>query len=180
ALDFHVGTFATPLPKPKVFSHADPYPNFSIWGWNVISNRRRPGIALLQNVSPLGFRSVVREWLPGGAPIPEVKLTITSPKLFVPGTSHTVTYIHLSDRKVRRAMQRTDAQGRLTFDLEGGEYEVGIGSADVLALSNYEIVDAPWASAGKPVKLRLIFWNKGAARSATTPIKWESPTLGVQ
>jgi hypothetical protein len=180
ALDFHLGTFATPLPKPKLFAHADPYPNFSIWGWGVISNRRRPGVTLLENVSPRGFRSVVREWLPGGAPIPDVKVTITSPRLFEPRTSHTVTYVRLSDRKMRRVLQHADQQGRLTFELDGAEHEVGIGAADVLALSGYEVVDAAWATAGTPVKLRLTFWNKGAARSVTTPIKWESPTPGVR
>lgn len=30
ALDFHLAAFADPLPKPKTFSHADPYPNFTI------------------------------------------------------------------------------------------------------------------------------------------------------
>jgi hypothetical protein len=172
--------FANPLPKPKVFAHADPYPNFSIWSWQVISNRRSPGVTQLENVSSRGFHSVVREWLPGGVVISDVKLTVTSPALYVPRTSHTVTYVHLADRKTRRALQRADAQGRLTFELDSGDYEVGIGTEAVLALAGYEVVDAPWATAGAPVKLRLLFWNKGAARSATTSLKWESPTTGVK
>src|SRR5207245_142745 len=135
ALDFHVAVFASPPLKPRIFTHADPYPNFALWGWGVVSNRRQPGVTLLENVGPRGFRSVVREWLPGGASIPGVKLTVTSPGLFQPGTSHTVTYIRLSDGKTRRAMQRTDGQGRMTFELDGSEYEVGIGAEALLALS---------------------------------------------
>ncbi|HXA50898.1 MAG TPA: alpha/beta hydrolase-fold protein, partial [Candidatus Acidoferrum sp.] len=180
ALAFHMDAFASPLPRPKVFAHADPYPNFSIWSWEVISNRRRPGVTQLENVSSHGFHSVVREWLPDGAIIPDLKLTVTSPALYVPRTSHTVTYVRLADRKTRRALQRADAQGRMTFELDGGEWEVGVGSEAVLALAGYEVADAAWATAGVPVKLRLLFWNKGAARSITTSLKWESPTSGVK
>jgi hypothetical protein len=180
ALGFHLDAFASPLPRPKVFAHADPYPNFSIWSWEVISNRRRPGVTQLRNVSARGFHSVVREWLPGGDVIPEIKLTVTSPSLYVPRSSHTVTYVCLADRKTHRALQRADAQGRLTFELDGGEYEVGVGTEAVLALSGYELTDGGWATAGSPVKLRLQFWNKGAARSMSTLLKWESPTPGVK
>lgn len=180
ALDFHVTAFAAPGAKPAAFSHADPYPNFSVWGWQVVSDRRRPGVAVLDNVSAGGFRSGVREWLPGGALIPEVKLTVTSPKLFEPRTSHTVTYLKLDGRKARRVLQRADAQGRLSFELDGSETEVGIGAEAVLAIAGYEVLDAPFAAAGAPVKFRLTFCNKGAARSLTTLLKWESPTAGIK
>ena len=180
ALDFHLGIFAAPPGKPASFSHADPYPNFSVWDWQVISNRRRPGITLLQNVSPRGFHCVVREWLPNGAPIPAVKLTVTSPKLFQPRTSHNVSYVRLADRKTRRVLQRSDAEGRMTFDLDGGEYEVGIGAEPAVALTGYELVSAPWAQTGAPVKLRLEFCNKGGSPSPLITLKWESPNPGVK
>jgi len=122
----------------------------------------------------------VREWLPGGAPIPATTLSVTSPRLFEPRTSHTVTYVRLSDRKTRSALQRTDAQGRLTFELDGGEYEVGIGGEPVLAIAGYELTGSAWASAGTPVKLRVAFLNKGAVPSSTMPFKWETPTVGVK
>jgi Putative esterase len=180
ALDFHLAAFADPLPKPKLFDHADPYPNFSIWGWEVISNRRQPGYTLLENVSPRGFHSEVREWLPSGAPIPEVKLSVTSAPIFPPRSSHDVTYIRLSDRKIRRSLQRADAQGRLTFELDGGPWEIGIGPEPLVTLTRYEIVDAAWPSAGRPVKLRLTFLNKGGGRSASTVVRWSSPAAGVK
>ena len=47
ALDFHMKTFAAPAPKPAAFTHTDPYPNFSIWGWEVASNRRQPAFTSL-------------------------------------------------------------------------------------------------------------------------------------
>jgi hypothetical protein len=178
-LDFHMAAFALPLPAPAVFSHADTWPNFTVWGWEVVSSRKQPGFTVLENVSNTGFRSSVREYL-GGATIPEVNLSIGSPPIYPPGVALTVTYIHLIDGKVRRAVQRADAHGRLNFDLNGDAYEVGVSAGPLLAASGYAIADANWATAGQPVNLQVRFWNKGGARSPTTLIRWESPNPGVK
>lgn len=178
-LDFHMRAFAGPLSQPSVFSHADLYPDFTVWGWDVASDRRQPGFTLLENVSKTGFRSSVREWIPGGAAIPSVKLSIASPPLYRPGSAQAVTYVRLRDGKVRRATQKADARGRLTFELDGEPCEVGISSGPVLAMAGYDIEGAEWASAGRPVRLRVRFVNKGGDRSATSSLKWESPNSGV-
>ncbi|HEV3197309.1 MAG TPA: alpha/beta hydrolase-fold protein [Bryobacteraceae bacterium] len=173
-LDFHLHAFANPLPKRSTFSHTDVYPNFGVWGWEVVSDRKQPGFTVLENVSNKGFRLSVREWIPSGAVFPKVKLSISTARLYPPGSSHSVTYIRLRDGNVSRAAQKADAQGRLSFDLDGDAHEVGISDAPLLAVGGYEIADAAWATAGKPVKLRVKFWNKGAAPSATSTIQWES------
>jgi len=179
-LDFHLDAFAHPIPKPATFTHADPYPNFGVWDWEVVSDRRRPAFTVLENVSRAGLRSTVREWIPAGAALPEVKLSITSPPLYTPGASYPVTYIRLRDGKLRRATQKADARGRLSFEIDGDACEIGIGAAPVLALPAFEIAGAAWASAGQPIQIRLKFWNKGAARSATTLLKLGSPTPGIE
>jgi hypothetical protein len=50
----------------------------------------------------------------------------------------------------------------------------------LIAVSGYEIADTAWATAGQPVKLRVRFWNKGGARSATSLIQWKSPDPAVK
>ncbi|HJZ98064.1 MAG TPA: hypothetical protein VKE70_16255 [Candidatus Solibacter sp.] len=178
--DFHLKAFTDPLPKPDVFTFTDPYPNFGIWGWEVESNRRSPGLTSLANVSRAGLRTSVREWRPGGPVVAGVKLNITSPKMYTPGALVPVTYVHIADGKVRHASQKSDSQGRLTFDVDGDEYEIGVGAGSILAVSSVTITDAAWATAAKPVKLKIAFVNKGAVRSATETLKWESPTPGVK
>ena len=181
ALDFHMPLFAAPAPKPAAFSHMDPYPNYSIWGWDVTSNRRQPGFGTLEHVSLRGFRSSVREWLPGGVALKDVKLSIESPpRAYAPNSTHPVAYIHLADGKIRRAVQKADAQGRLSFDLDGDDYEVGISAEPAIAASGYEFDGMSWATAGQQVKLRVKFWNVGAARSGTLAIQWESPDSRVK
>ena len=181
ALDFHMQAFASPAAKPALFTHYDPYPNFSIWGWESASNRRQPAYSVLENVSARGFHSVVREWIPGGASIGGVKVSIETPaRTYAPNSTHAVAYIHLADGKVRRAVQKADAQGRLSFDLDGDDYEVGISNDPAIALSDFTFDDVSWASAGQPVKVRARFWNVGAARSGTLSIQWESPDPHVK
>jgi hypothetical protein len=179
-LDFHLIAFAGPLAAPAVFSHADPFPNFTVWGWEVISNRRQPGFTVLENVSNSGFRSAVREYLPGGATIPEASVSIGSPPIYPPGVALTVTYVHLLDGKVRRTQQRVDAHGRLNFELSGDAYEVGVSAGPALTVTGYTVTDANWATAGQPVNLKVRFWNKGGAPSGTALIRWESPNPGVK
>ena len=179
-LDFHMAAFANPLPAPAAFCHADAYPNFAVWGWEVVSSRRQPGFTVLENVSNTGFRSAVREYLPGGATIPEVTLSIGSPAIYPPGVALAVTYIRLLDGKVRRTEQRVDAHGRLNFELNGDAYEVAVSNGPLLTVSGYTIMDANWATAGQPVNLKVQFWNKGGGPLGTSLIHWESPNPGVK
>ena len=179
-LDFHLDAFAHPLPKPSSFSHIDPYPNFGVWNWEMVSDRRWPGFTVLENVSRSGFRSVVREWVPAGAALPNVKLTITSPRLYTPSTAYPVHYLRVRDGFLRKATQKSDAQGRLTFELNGEDYEVGVGAAPVLTFSSFEITNGAWATAGRPVQLRLKVLNKGGAHSAPELVKWGSSSPGVK
>jgi hypothetical protein len=178
--DFHMHAFASPLARPAVFSHSDAYPNFTVWGWEAASNRRQPGFTVLDHVSAKGFRCAVREWAPGGAAIPEVKLTLASARLYPPGSSHQVTYIRLRDGQARHAVLRADAQGRLNFELNGDAYEVGIADEAAVTVSEAQVEGAAWATAGQPVKLQVRFLNAGAARSATGLVQWESPNPGVK
>ncbi len=180
-LDFHMHAFAQPLPKPTVFSHADVYPNFSIWGWEVATERRQPGFTWLERVSPTAFRSSVREWLPGGAALKDVKVSIETPaKTYAPGSTHPVTIVRLRDGQIKRAVQKADAEGRLSFDLDGDAYDVGISAAAQIDVAAYDVADAPWATAGQPVKLNVKFRNVGSATSGPISIQWETPNTGVK
>jgi hypothetical protein len=177
--DFHLREFAHPAPKPAVFNHADVYPNFTVWGWEVGSGRRRPCVTLLEGVSSTGFRSAVREWMPGGVPLPEVKLSIASPPVYTPGATYMVNFLRLRDGYLRRAPTRADAQGRLNFELDGDAYQVGISTGPLIAVTGYEIVDAAWATAGEPLKLLIRFSNVGAGPSLPADIRWESSGTGT-
>lgn len=178
-LEFHMHAFAHPLPAPALWNHADVYPNFTVWGWEAASDRKQPGFTVLSNVSAAGFRSAVREWLPGGAAIPNVKLSLETAKLYPPRKPQTVTIVRVRDGNVRRETLTAGADGRLSLDLDGDEYEVGISSGPVLAISGYQLDGAAWATAGQPLHIRLRVWNKGAAPSRPVTLHVLSPNPGV-
>jgi len=178
-LTFHMNAFAHPLPRPEVWNHADAYPNFSVWGWEVGTDRKQPGFTALENVSAAGFRSSVREWLPDGAVLPTVKLSIETDKLYPPRKPQTVTIIRLRDGNVRHETVNATADGRLDLDLDGDAYEVGISSGPVLALAGYDLEGAAWATAGQSLQVRMHIWNKGAALSRPATLHWLSPNPGV-
>ena len=180
-LDFHLGAFAKPLPKPDAITHADVYPNFTVWGWEVTSDRRQPGFTMIENASTAGFRCAVREWAPGGSTIPGVKLSVTTPpRSFVQASSHTVAYLRLRDGYLRRATLKADTQGRLSFDLDGDAWQVAIGEPAVPLVTGYEIDGASWATASQPVHLKVKFSNLASQRSATAAISWQSPDPDVR
>jgi hypothetical protein len=174
-----MNAFQHPLPRPAVWNHADIYPNFMVWGWEVASDRKQPGFTTLSNVSATGFRSAVREWLPGGATIPGVKFSIETDKLYPPRKPQTVTIIRLRDGNVRRQTVTAGADGRLALDLDGEEYEVGISAGPLLALAGYQLEGAAWATAGEPLHVHLRIWNKGGAATRPGPLRWLSPNPGV-
>ena len=182
--DFHMRAFQDPLPRPAVWTHADVYPNFAVWDWDVVSTRRQPGITVLRNVSKSGFRSEVREWLPDGKSMPQVQLSIqTAARLYAQLKPYTVTMVRLRDGQTRRTLVKADIEGRLKFKLDGDDYEVGIAGAPaepVLALAGYRIESGSWATAGMPVKLSVRFLNKGTAASKPAALRWETPNPLVQ
>lgn len=177
-LEFHMSAFSSPLPRPAEWSHADVYPAFDVWGWEVVSDRRQPGMTILQNVSKAGLRSSVREWLPGGKLLTGVKLAIITAKLYPPLAEQTVTMVRVRDGRVNRAPRKADPEGRLTLDVDGDEYEIGIGRGAVLALAGFSTEEA-WASVQRPVRARARFLNKGAAASAPISLRWQSPNPEV-
>jgi hypothetical protein len=178
-LAFHMHAFANPLSRPAVWNHHNVYPNFDVWGWQVASDRKRSGITSLENVSNTGFRSVVREWIPGGATLPEVKLQVLTDRLYPPGGARTLTAIRLRDGHLRRVKTLAGADGRLAIELDGEAWEAGVGEGPIIALADWRLEGAAWATAAREVRLAVRFLNKGAAPSRPAALRWESPKPGL-
>ncbi len=179
-LDFHMKAFADPLPRPNVWSHIDAYPDCSVWGSDVRSDRHQSGFTVLENVSRSGFASSVREWVPSGEVLQGVKLSIRTGKLYPPNQPQTVTKIRRRGGPVERVTVKADAEGRLHFELGSTLYQVGIGTGANLALGEAFVRDGELAIAGKPVHLQVRVYNRGTAHSMPASLHWESQNPGVK
>jgi hypothetical protein len=172
---FHLSAFADPLPRPAVWNHIDIYPEFSVWDWEISTDRKEAGFTILENVSTSGFRSCVRTWVPSGRVLSGVRVRITTPASYRPGKEVAVSLIRLRDGQVRRLPLRADSTGRLTIELDGEEYEVGIGSGPRLALAGFAIDGANWAMDTELVHVRAHFLNKGDRATTAMRLRWETP-----
>lgn len=180
-LAFHLNAFRDPLPRPALWHHIDLYPDFDVWGYSVQTDRRRPGFTALENVTAAGFRSAVREWLPDGALMPSVTVHVTTEARYQPGRRYWMTDVNLSTGVVRQSRETADASGRLRLSLDGHPHEVGIGedASPIVVPTVWRVVEAPWATAGAPVRLALTLLNKGAAEARNIRATVESPNPGV-
>ena len=80
--EFIMRTFENPPRKPATWHHIDVYPEFSVWGYTVSTDRIVPGFTIIENVNARGFRSSVREFLPDGEIMPYVKVSVTTTPIY--------------------------------------------------------------------------------------------------
>lgn len=162
--DFVMETFDHPPPRPQQWDHIDVYPNFSVWDYQVRSDRNIPGFTIMENVDKRGFKCSVREFLPDGALLPFVNVSITTPAVYEKNSPHIISDM---DTKSMKSIQRTvqsDDHGRLTIEINGSSHEIGInktGDLPSIRIASVEIQNTNWISHHKDVELSIKLLNKG-------------------
>jgi S-formylglutathione hydrolase FrmB len=180
-LSFHMEAFRSPLPRPALWHHLDLYPAFDVWGYSVQTDRMTPGFTAIENVTAAGFRSSVREWVPGGALMPSVAVRVTTEARYQPERSYWITDVNMSTAEVRQSRQTADASGRLRIAVDGDLHEIGIAEAarPILVPVGWRVVEGPWATAGERIRLAITMLNKGAAEARNIRATVDSPNAGV-
>ena len=180
-LGFHMNAFANPLPRPLAWSHADIYPAFQVWGYSINSNRKRAGFTLLEDVSPSGFRSSVREFLPNGRLLSQTLLNVLTDAVYLPNANYQVTDIDPDTGQRITSTQNADSAGRLQFSLKGNRHEIGIAASPspVLSLIGWRLANQGLAMAGQTLRFRLSIVNKGSALATAITASVSSPNAQV-
>jgi enterochelin esterase-like enzyme len=161
---FILDSFKNPPARPSSWNHIDVYPDFSVWDYQVTSDRTIPGFTILENVDERGFRCSVREFLPDGALLTTVNLTITTSPIYEKNQTYIVNDLDLNSSKVSQKIITSDQNGRLLFAVNGGSHEIGINKkTDIpnIGIASIEIQNMPWATHDKEVTLGLKLFNKG-------------------
>jgi S-formylglutathione hydrolase FrmB len=156
--------FENPVAKPARWDHTDVYPDFSVWDYNVSSDRIIPGFTVLENVDKRGFRCAVREFVPDGQLISNVQLMIVTAPVYEKNQLYTINDIDLGSKKVKQTELKSDGEGKLMISINGSLHEIGINKKTdkpEIVLANYELQDAGWAEHGKEVKVAVKLLNKG-------------------
>lgn len=162
--DFIMKTFENPVPKPEKWNHTDVYPEFSLWGYKISSDRDRPGFTILQNVDKRGFRCSVRQFLPDGTLMLHVSLSLTTPPIYEKNTEYIIKDFDVENNRLSDYPVRSDSEGRLTVYFNGATHEIGINkTADSpnICVASYSTDNLPVA--GKEILMSINLVNKGNA-----------------
>src|SRR5260221_1155045 len=153
-----------PPARPLRWDHIDVYAKFSVWDYEVSSDRNVPGFTILENVDPRGFTCSVREFLPDGELLPFVGVSVTTPAVYEKNALYTINDIESKSSTASQKTIRSDPAGRLTILLNGSAHEIGINKkTDVpnISIASVEIANMKWPTHRKEVTLSVKLLNKG-------------------
>jgi hypothetical protein len=164
---FIADVFKSPPEKPQQWHHIDVYPEFSVWDYQINSDRNIPGFTVLENVDKNGFRISVRKFLPEGETLPMVNLSVLTAPLYTKNTGYIINIVNLSTGQKAQETLTSDENGRLQIALNGGLQEVGISEpegAPHISIASVKIDTETWATSGKNVSVSVDLINKGGSR----------------
>lgn len=163
--DFHMHYFRMPLAKPEKWHHIDVFPNFSVWNYEVKSDRKIPGFTILDDVRREGFSLHTKQWLPDGPAVPNLKVHLQTDSIYGPNTPYELIQLDVPTRKIARASVRSDAKGRIQWQGSGLQTNVGFyraGDPAHVTMATYT-VDRQMPGVGDVVTLSPVLFNKGGA-----------------
>lgn len=172
-LDTIMSTFKKPIPVPSRWHHTDVYPNFSVWDYEISSDRNQTGFTVLENVDANGFSISVRRHVPDGEVLSSVKVSVTTAPVYDKNSEYLVNDFDLKKKLSKQYAVTSDEKGRLTINLDGAQHDVGInkkaGNA-IISLAAFEAVDAGWVTRNKETTLNIKLLNKGFATAKNVDI----------
>ena len=174
-------TFKDPPQKPAKWDHIDVYPAFSVWDYEITTDRNIPGFTILENVNEKGFTSTVREFLPDGSTLPHVNLTLLTPALYKKNQSYVINDFNADKGNATQTRIKSDHLGRLKINTTGANHQIGISEEQDnanISVPSFTINNMSWATPHRDVSLSLDLLNKGMAASGK--IKLELSTLNKQ
>jgi S-formylglutathione hydrolase FrmB len=189
---FLLKAFENPLARPSQWDHIDVYPDFSIWGYDIRTNRTVSGFTILENVDKRGFKCSVREFLPRGELLPFVNVSVTTPPIYEKNTEYIIHDIDTRSLKKTQQILHSDSQGRLIISMTGSSHEIGLnkkGDKPNIQIVSADIQNMSWITEEKDVTLAVKLVNKGlsvgkninaklSATKNTTRIKQDKSSFG--
>ena len=172
--DFLMRSLENPPRKPEKWHHIDVYPAFSVWEYQVGSDRIVPGFTILENVNAGGFRCSVREFLPDGELMPFVNLSLSTAPVYEKNQEYLINDMDYHQGTSSKKVIKSDQQGRLKIDINGGLHDIGINRVDDppnICIASWEIENMGWAGPKKDVRVSVRLLNKGGSRAGGVTAK---------
>ncbi|MFC2125864.1 alpha/beta hydrolase [Bacteroidota bacterium] len=124
---FHRNYFSTSIKEVPSFSFINLYPDFEIRGYHVSSFKKGNGWIYLHNVTDNGLGIYTRKRLPWGKSLPEFDISITTPAVYTPNKSYTLSRYSYRNNTFTNQVIEADSLGMLGITSLGGiGEEIGI------------------------------------------------------
>ncbi len=185
AFDFVLASFEKPLPAPERWHHADLYPDFEIWGYEVESNLAEPGYIEMKGVTQGGMGITTRKWQPHGWIIPGVLIKVKTPPLYDPNTAYTLLdYNETLDSKELLSLE-SDAEGSIGFSVNHERHQIGIykkkDPAEIVYLAHKVNDRDIFLDQNETCQLKLRLLNRGGsiAKDVKVEISCSHPDVTI-
>jgi hypothetical protein len=163
--DFHMKYFRMPMPRPEKWHHIDVYPHFSVWNYDIRTDRKMPGFTVLDDVRREGFSIQTKQWLPDGPLVPNLNLQILTDSIYQPDTRFELIQLDVPTRKIERKSVTSDAKGRIQYQGTGQHSNIGVyrsGDPGHITMATYSL-NKQMPAVGDIVSLSPLLFNKGGA-----------------
>ena len=164
---FLTAAFANPSEKPTDWNHIDVYPEFTVWDYNVSSDRNVPGFTVLEKVNVRGFRCAVRQHLPDGEALPFVSLSVITPPLYEKNSTYIINDNDIKTGSTKSYSIKSDNIGILKISFNGSLHEIGINKANDkpdLSIASFAVENMKYAKHLSDVKISINLLNKGVQK----------------
>jgi len=183
AFNFIIASFKDPIPMPSRWHHADIYPEFEVWGYEVKSNLQEPGFIELEGVTKGGLGIRTRKWQPDGKLIPGVQIDIKTAPAYKPSTTYTLFDFNKTQNTKNVSSIRSDVEGRINFSVNHESHQIGIykknDPPDIVFIEYNADGKGVFLDHNKECNLNLRVLNRGGSPGRKIKVKLSSSTEGV-
>ncbi|MBS1609920.1 MAG: alpha/beta fold hydrolase [Bacteroidetes bacterium] len=183
AFDFVVSSFHNPPSDPVRWHHADLYPDFEVWGYQIKSNLHQPGYIDLKGVTKGGMNIRTRKWQPDGPLIPGVEINVKTAPLYKPNRAYTFFDFNETDGTKKNSSIISDATGRINFSVNYQNHQVGLyeknGPAEIVFIQHKVNGRDIFLDHKKECNLRLRLLNRGGIAADKIKITLSSSAEGI-
>ncbi|MEX2568155.1 MAG: alpha/beta hydrolase-fold protein [Cyclobacteriaceae bacterium] len=179
---FLTDSFQNPPEKPTQWNHIDVYPTFSVWDYQVDTDRNLPGFTLLENVQMDGFQTSIRPHLPDGQPMSNFLIALKTAPIYDPHTDYQIFYFDHKTQSFSKESVKSNHEGRVKVAHNGGLKEVGIlkkGENNPILRTHFKLEGKDWLTHHKEAELTSILINNGSGISKNITIGLESTQKDV-
>jgi hypothetical protein len=170
--------------KPGRWHHADLYPDFEVWGYEVCSDLKEPGFIELHGVTKGGLGITTKKWQPDGRTIPGVKIHVKTAPEYRPNSLYTLLDYNLTNNESKQTTVKSDAEGSIAFSVNDEPHQFGIfqkNDPPELVVLNYSVNGkSRFLDHQKPCALKLHLLNRGGSAGKGLKVTLSSATEGVR